>query len=185
MRTLAVFLAVALTSLLLVSAAPLHVYAQNANGQAPMQADSDTPRRTVKAFAPFIRAIVGRRMNVAERIFKIRRNVQGTLELPNTVRILGRFQRPDQLEMSFIGGRTLGRDVGILLFTVVTEDGPVAFRVNYYGFGNDMWVARMEVSDDWDDIERLALTVDPLPQGPVTTSLGGQIDENPPATNNP
>ena len=64
---------------------------------------------------------------------------------------------------------------GILLFTVVTEEGPVAFKVYHYGFGNDVYIARMDITDDWDEIERLSSMVDMLGQ-PITVPLGGQID---------
>jgi hypothetical protein len=144
---------------------------QNVNNGGQDQLALSTARR----FAPFLRAVVTRRMNVAERIFKVRRSVNVTLDQADTARILGRFIRPDQLELSLIGGRTLGQNMGILLFTVVTEDGPVAFKVYHYGFGNDIYIARMDITDDWDEIERLSAMVDILGQ-PITVPLSGQID---------
>jgi len=138
---------------------------------APDQLALSTARR----FAPFLRAVVTRRMNVAERIFKVRRSVNVTLDQADTARILGRFIRPDQLDLNLIGGRTLGQNMGILLFTVVTEEGPVAFKVYHYAFANDIYIARMDISDDWDEIERLSAMVDVLPQ-PISVPLSGQID---------
>jgi hypothetical protein len=182
MRKVMAMAGVAVLALAVSGAAPLLLRAAPpaGPGQAPPAGAAampvDMPQQTVKAFAPFLRAVVTRRMNQAERIFKMRRSVQSALEQPNTVRILGRFaNKPDQFQLSLIGGRTLGERIGILLFTVATEDGPVAFKVYYYGFGQDTVIARMEVTDDWDEVERLSLTVDNLPQ-PRWVMLSGQDD---------
>jgi hypothetical protein len=175
MRTLAAVAGLALMALAIGSSAPLLVKAENppVNKLVPV-ADTDTlPQRTTKAFAPFLHAIVQRRMNQAERFFKIRPSLRATLELPETERILARFRKPDEMSLNLIGGRMLGQDIGILLFTVATEDGPVAFKVFYYGYGQDMNIQRMDITDNWDDIERLSSMVDMLPVA-VTVPLGGQ-----------
>jgi hypothetical protein len=140
---------------------------------APPPADNDLPQRMAHEFAPFLRAIVTRRINQAEQIFKMRRSVLTSLEQPNAIRILGHFNKPDQLELNLIGGRMLGNSVGTLLFTISTQEGPVAFKIFHYGFDKDIYIGRLDVTDDWDEIERLAATVDPLPQ-PVTVNLGGE-----------
>jgi hypothetical protein len=160
----------------LASSAPLFVKAQNAPGVRGGGAaqEATMPQRTARAFAPFIRAILQRRSTAANGIFKLRRGVQTNLESPETARILSRFRKLDDLALSLIGGKMLGQDVGVLLFTVVSEDGPVAFKVYYYGFGQDMNIARLEITDDWEELERGALTVDMLPS-PITVSLGGMM----------
>ena len=168
-------LVVALAALVaLGSLTPLALKAQNRNAP-PAAAGDDMPHQTAKAFAPFIRAIVSRRYNTAQQIFKLRRSVQASLEDADTTGILARFIKADRFDLNLIGGRTLGQNVGILLFTMASEDGPVAFKIYYYGFGNDIYVARIEVSDDWDQIEALSATVDSLP-APVTISLGAAAE---------
>lgn len=164
------------------SATPLLLKAQNGGNAAAVGTGigaqaapaDDMPHRTAKAFAPFIRAIVTRRINTATQIFKLRRPAEAALETPDAVRILARFQKPDRLELNLIGGRTLGQNIGILYFTIATEDGPVAFKINYYGFGEDMYVARMEITDDWEQIEQASATMETLP-APITVPLSGQI----------
>jgi hypothetical protein len=177
MRKLTKIVGVSVVALALAAGVVPHFVRAADNGQmGNMPSDVDMPHRTAQAFAPFLKAVVSRRMNVAERIFKVKRNVTSSLGDQNTVRILGRFTKPDQLDLNLIGGRTLGKDVGILLFTVATEDAPVAFKVYYYAFGQDMIISRMEVVDDWDDVERLASTVDLLQQ-PITVSLASMPDQ--------
>ena len=80
------------------------------------------------------------------------------------------------MELNLVGGRTLGQNIGILLFTVATEDGPVAFKVYYYGFGQDINIARLDISDEWDELERVSSTVDILSQ-PVAVPLRDVVDE--------
>lgn len=177
MRKASVWMGVLVVLILgLAVSAPLLL--RSARGQAGAggvaaagEAGDDMPHRTAKAFAPFIHAVVTRRVTQAQRIFKMRRSVETAIEQADTVRIFGRFTKPDGLDLNLIGGRTLGQNIGILLFTVATEDGPVAFKISYYAYGTDMYVARMEVVDNWDDVERLAATVDMLP-APVTVPLG-------------
>jgi hypothetical protein len=178
MRTLTAVACIALAALIAGTAAPLVMHA-NAQGGAPGGAgmqNEDLSRTTTRRFAPFLRAVISRRMNVAERIFKVRRSVYGMLDQAETARVLARFVRPDQLSVTLIGGRNLGQGMGVLLFTVVTEEGPVAIKVFHYSFGNDVYIARMDITDDWDEIERYAAMVEVLQQ-PVTVSLSGQEGE--------
>jgi hypothetical protein len=173
MRNTLTMAAVALVAMAVGSALPMVTAAPPPHG--PQAEGADLPHRTTRAFAPFIRAIVTRRTNQAEKMFNMRRSVLRSLEQDESVRILAKFPKPDQLELNLIGGRTLGRNIGLLLFTVATEEGPVAFKIYYSGYGETMTVGRMDITDDWDEVERLSLTVDSLPS-PITVMLG-QIDE--------
>jgi hypothetical protein len=156
---------------LIGSSTPMLLHAQNRGGAAVVPAGGDDmANRTIRAFAPFLRAIVSRRYNQAQGIFKIRRSVQSYLEQEEPTRILGRFIRPDRFDLNLVGGRSLGQNIGTLLFTIAAEDGPVAIKVYYYGYGNDINVSRIDVSDDWDELEMLATTVEIL-QAPVTVPL--------------
>jgi hypothetical protein len=156
------------------SATPMLVQGQARAGAAavapPAPGADDMARRTIRAFAPFLRALVSRRYNQAQGIFKIRRSVQAYLEQEEPTRIMSRFIRPDRFDLNLVGGRTLGQNIGILLFTIAAEDGPVAIKIYYYGYGNDINVSRIDVSDDWDEIELLSSTVEVL-QVPVTVPL--------------
>jgi hypothetical protein len=178
MRKLMAVTAVTLTALAIGASAPLVLRAA-APGQPPAQqqmqggVNESIPERTAHAFAPFFHAIVSRRSTQANSIFKLRRLVQNNLESSATVQILSRFRKPDEMSINLVGGRLLGQDMGILLFTASTENGPVAFKVYYYGYGNDMNIARMDISDDWDEIERLTSTVDMM-QVPITVPLSEQ-----------
>jgi len=138
-------------------------------------AGDEMPNRTAKAFAPFIRAVVTRRMNAAQQIFKTSRAVQNYLELPESVAILARFQKPDRLDLNLIGGRTLGQNLGILYFTVSTEDGPVAFKVFFYGFNNEIFIDQIEMTDDWTEMSDACINLQML-QSPVTVPLGNKDD---------
>src|SRR5262245_5178570 len=168
--------------------APLVIKAQNNGtaGGAVMTRDlpapqsfaggEDMPHRTAREFAPLIRAMVTRRFNAVKPIFKIRRSVETSLEQPEAVRVLARFQnKPDRFDLNLIGGRTLGNNIGILYFTIATEEGPVAFKVYYYGFSDSIYIARMDIMDDWSEIETTSATMDSLPS-PITVSLSGQVE---------
>ena len=169
MRKLPALACIVVAALSIGTIAPLMLRAQNA--PVPVAPADDMPLRTTKAFAPFLKAIMARRYNTAQQIFKLRRSVQASLDDVEPTRILSRFTKPDRFDLNLIGGRTLGQNIGILMFTVATEDGPVAFKVYYYGFGPDINVSRIDVSDDWDEIEQLSATVEILP-APITVPLG-------------
>jgi len=172
MRRKSIFALLIVLALLLTSAAPMLLRAQ----VAPARAADDMPHRTAKAFAPFFRALVQHRLNTAQGFFKMRRSVEMELETADNLQILSRFQKPDTLDLNLIGGRTLGNNIGILFFTIATLDGPVAFKVYFYGFDKDVYVDRLDITDDWDTIEQTAASLEMLP-APITTPLSGQIDE--------
>jgi len=178
MRRSPAVLLLVLAAFAIGSATPMMLKAQNGGMGSPGVAGEDMPHRTAKAFAPFLKAVITKRYNTAQQIFKIRRSVESSLEEAQSVRILNRFNKPERMDLNLVGGKTLGQNIGILLFTVGTEDGPVAFKIYYYGFGNDISISRLEMSDDWDEIETLAKSVDSL-TSPVTVSLGMQPDAGP------
>ncbi|HVT80146.1 MAG TPA: hypothetical protein VHM90_05770 [Phycisphaerae bacterium] len=166
-----------LIGLMIGSATPHSSNAQTGGGARVTGASGeDMPHRTAKAFAPFIRAVIARRMNNAAQLFKLRRSVQTYLEQAETVQILGRFVKPDRLNLNLVGGRTLGENIGVLFFTVAHEEGPVAFKIYYYGVGDDIYIARMDIMDGWDEIEAAAISVEAL-NAPIVVNLGGAIDE--------
>lgn len=183
MRTRTAVACILLAALVAGTATPWAMHAQAQVGNAPaggntggvVAVNEEITRSTTRRFAPFLRAVVTRRMNVAERIFKVRRSVYAMLDQGETARVLARFVRPDQLSVTLIGGRQLGQGMGVLLFTVVTEEGPVAIKVFHYTFGNDVYISRMDITDDWDEIERYAAMVDILQQ-PVTVPLAAQLE---------
>jgi hypothetical protein len=137
----------------------------------PAGQDNEIPRRVAREFAPWISAVIQEKFNIANPIFPIRKHAQETLEFPNTQRIFRKFGgKLNGLDLALIGGRGLGEQTGVLLFTITTESGPVAFKIYHYKFGNTRSVGKIEVSDDWADIEKMYLSVDPL-QGAVIVPL--------------
>jgi len=171
MRKTPVVAMIVLAALVIGSATPLMLKAQNAGaGRQPVAAADDMAHRTTRAFAPFIRAIIMRRVNTAQQIFKIRRSVMTGLEQQETVRILSRFQKPDSLSLNLVGGRLLGQDIGILLFTLANEEGPIYFKIYYYGFDGQIYIDRMDIGEDWDELEKAAISMESLP-APVTVAL--------------
>ena len=183
MRKMPALVLIVVIALGVGSAAPLVIKAQNNGGAGggagnpqALATGEDMPHRTAREFAPLIRAMVTRRFNSVKPIFKIRRSVETSLEQPEAVRVLSRFQnKPDRFDLNLIGGRTLGNNIGILYFTIATEEGPVAFKVYYYGFADSIYIARMDIMDDWAEIETTSATMESLPS-PITVSLSGQID---------
>ncbi len=163
---------IVLAALVIGSATPVMLQAQTgAAGRGPAVATDDLAHRTTRAFAPFIRAILMRRVNTAQQIFKMRRPVMVALEQQDTVRLLSRFQKPDSLSLNLVGGRLLGENIGILLFTLSNEEGPIYFKVYYYGFEDQIYIDRMDIGEDWDDLEKAAVALESLP-APITVSLG-------------
>lgn len=164
-----------LAGLFVGSAGPSITQAQS-GGTGGARPTDDMPHRTAKAFAPFIRAIIGRRMNNAQQIFKLKKPVQTYLEQAETVQILGRFVKPDRMDLNLVGGKTLGQNIGILYFTVANDDGPVGFKIYYFGIADEIYISRMDIMDTWDEIEEATVHIDSLP-APIVVNLGGVIDE--------
>ena len=172
MRKTPIVAMIVLAALAIGSATPLMLKAQNAGaGRGPVAAVDDLAHRTARGFAPFIRAIIMRRVNTAQQIFKVRRNVMMSMEQGDTVRILSRFQKPDTLSLNLVGGRLLGQNIGILLFTISNDEGPIYFKIYYSGTDDQIYIDRMDIGDDWDDLEAAAVSVESLP-APITVSLG-------------
>ncbi|MCL2647401.1 MAG: hypothetical protein FWD61_10425 [Phycisphaerales bacterium] len=132
--------------------------------------DGDLPRRVARDFAPWITAIIQQRTDVANRLFPLKRQVQEIIQSPNALRIFRKFPKLTGMDIAFLGGRTLGDQISVLLFTIATEDGPVAFKIYHYKFTGQHYVGRLEITDDWSEIERMFFTVDIL-QNPITTPL--------------
>jgi hypothetical protein len=173
MRKLPAVAMIVLTALAVGSASPLLLHAQAAGTGSRVAAmgNDDMPHRTARTFAPFVRAILVRRINTAQQIFKLRRNVVNELESPEIAQMFNRFNRPDRVDLNLVGGRTLGQNLGTLFFTITSPEGPVGFKVFYYGYGEDIYISRMDISDDWEDVDTWSRTVDLL-STPVTVPLG-------------
>jgi hypothetical protein len=152
-------------ALMIGSAAPMLVSAQTGGRTGPAAAGNaeDIAHRTARSFAPFVRALITRRITTAQQLFKMRRNVLMTLEQPEVIRVLSRYQRPQRYDLNLVAGRLFGQNAGILLFTVINEDGPVYFKVYYYAYGDQTYIDRLEISDDWDDLEAAAERLESLP----------------------
>jgi hypothetical protein len=173
MRKMPAVALIVLAALAIGSAAPLMLRAQTGGAVRPGGATAavdDLPHRTAKSFAPFIRALIQRRMAAAQQIFKMRRSVLNGMEGADVVRIIGRFQRPDRFDLNLVGGRMLGPNIGILLFTMANEDGPIFFKIYYYDFADQRYIDHIEISDDWNDLEAAAASVDLL-QNSITVPL--------------
>jgi hypothetical protein len=135
-----------------------------------MAQDNEAPRRAAREFAPWIEALIQEKVNVATRLFPLRRSAKDTVEAAATLRIFRKFPKLDGHELALIGGRGLGGQTGVLLFTITSESGPVAFKIYHYRFGNTRSVSKLEITDDWSEIEKMYTTVDPLP-APVLVPL--------------
>jgi hypothetical protein len=173
MRKTPVVALIVVLALFISSAAPL-LNAQNGGAPAAPPND-DMARRTLKAFAPFIRAILTRRINNAQQIFRIRRPVLTYLDQPESIIIFNRFLKPDAFTLNLVGGKALGNNLGILLFTIASNEGPVYFKIYYYGVEDTIYIDRMTISDDWDDLEAAAASIESLPS-PVSIPMAN-LDE--------
>lgn len=179
MRKLPAIAMIVLTALAVGSASPLMLQAQvRAGAGAPGAAGTvdDVPHRMAREFAPFVRAVILRRLTAAQQVFKLHRNVMNTVASPETAQVLNRFNKPDRLDLNLVGGKILGQRIGILFFTIAHLDGPVAFKIYYYGYNGDTYISRIEITDDWDDIETMSQTLEIL-ANPVAVPLG-QLDIN-------
>jgi hypothetical protein len=173
MRKTPVLVVLVAMALLIGGAAPLMVGAQGAatmRGMPPGTPPNDLPQRTTRQFAPFIRALLQRRLTQAQQLFKLRRPVLATMEEVDVMRVLSRYQRPQRYDLNLVAGRLYGPNTGILLFTIVNEEGPVYFKVHYYTYQDQTYVDRLEISDDWDYMEAAIEHLDLLPT-PVSVPL--------------
>jgi hypothetical protein len=178
MRKMPAVALIVLTALAIGGAAPLLLRAQTGGPVRPgagAAAVDDFPRRTTREFAPFIRALLQRRVTNAQQIFRMRRGVLNSLDNMDYVRILSRFQKPGRFDLNLVGGRILGRNIGILLFTIANEEGPVFFKIYYYDFADQRYIDRIDISDDWTELETAVTTVEMLPT-PITVSLSATDD---------
>jgi hypothetical protein len=167
MRKMPALALIILTALLIGGvAAPLLLRAQTATpgrGSGAAAVENDVPHRTARSFAPFIRALMQRRLTTAQQLFKVHRPVLETLDLPDVMRILQRYQRPQQYELNLVAGRLYAPNTGIVLFTIVNEEGPVYFKIHYYTYAEKTYIDGLEISDDWGFMEAAAEHLESLP----------------------
>ncbi len=132
--------------------------------------DQAAGQKLVDDFAPWISAVILQKWNVANRLHPLSNGAQAEVQSSNSATAFVRFTKLDETPLSLVGSRILGQNTGMLLFTAPTEDGPIAFKVSYYQYENQIHVGRLEIADRWIEIEALYLTVDPL-AAPVTAML--------------
>jgi hypothetical protein len=135
--------------------------------------DPDTAPQMARTFAPWIRAMIQHKSTVADQIFVTPKYIYSAFESDTGKRILARFNGLQPHDLNLIGAKSLGRNTGAALFTVSTADGPVGLKIYYYSFNAQMHISRIEMADDWPDIERLDYGTDALAE-PVTVPLMGQ-----------
>lgn len=179
MRKMPALVLTAITALAVAGAAPLLLRAQVGGTVRPVPGAAtaeDLPHRSAREFAPFIRALISRRITNAQQLFRMRRPVLNSLDNANNVRILSRFQKLNRYELNLVGGRMFGKNAGILLFTIVNEEGPVFFKIYFYDFADQRYIDSLEISDDWSELETAATSVDML-QTPISVALNP--DETP------
>ncbi|HVX85463.1 MAG TPA: hypothetical protein VH253_11835 [Phycisphaerae bacterium] len=138
--------------------------------------DPDTAPQIARSFAPWIRAMIQQRSNVADQIFVTPKYIFNAFSTDTGKRILARFNGNQQHDLNLIGAKNLGRNTGVVLFTISTADGPIAMKIYYYGYNAQLHVSRIELADDWTDIERLDLEMDALAE-PTTIPLMGQATD--------
>jgi hypothetical protein len=155
--------------LLLLSFSPVCVRAA-----AP---DNEQARQTAKSFAPWLRALAHGRMTTADNLFHMSSRARDDMTSPEASQILSRLANAGDFDISVVGVRSLGPQVGIVLFTLTTADGPVAFKIYYYGFGGQMYIDKLEIADHWSAIESMAMTFDPTVTLTSATS-GDQTNGN-------
>ncbi|HVS72248.1 MAG TPA: hypothetical protein VHQ47_13415 [Phycisphaerae bacterium] len=138
--------------------------------------DPDTAPQIARSFAPWIRAMIQQRANVADQIFVTPKYIFAAFGSDTGKQILARFNGNQQHDLNLIGAKNLGRNMGAVLFTISTADGPVALKIYYYGYNAQLHISRIELADDWPDIERLDLEMDALTE-PTTIPLMGQATD--------
>jgi hypothetical protein len=136
----------------------------------PPAPDIETPRRIAKDFAPWMEAVIQGKTDVANRLFPLQKAAQDAIESPDALRIFGKFPKLNGLKLALVGARGYGDQTGTLLFTITTKDGPIAIKLYHYQFGNSRYIGKVEVTDDWEEIDKMYQTVDIL-QTPVVVSL--------------
>ena len=132
--------------------------------------DPEVQRRVARDFAVWIEDIILQKTDAANRLFPLQPYAQKQVMSNKTVEIFSRFPKLEGMDITLVGWRALGEQAGVLLFTTVTEHGPVAFKIYHYKYGNNRSIGKIEVTDEWSEIERMYTTIDPLPV-PVTVPL--------------
>jgi hypothetical protein len=135
--------------------------------------DPDTAPQLARNFAPWLRAMIQHKSTIADQLFVTPKYIYSAFESDTGKRIMARFNGLQPHDLNLIGAKNLGRNTGAVLFTISTAEGPVGLKLYYYGFNAQMFISRIELADDWPDIERLDYGVDALPE-PVTVPLMGQ-----------
>lgn len=135
--------------------------------------DPDTAVPLARSFAPWIKAMIQHKSTLADQLFVTPKSIYGEFESEVGKRILARFTGTAQHDLNLIAAKNLGRNTGIALFTISTQDGPVALRLYYYGYNTQIHIAHVDMADDWQTIEQMEMATDALQQ-PATVSLMGQ-----------
>ncbi len=138
--------------------------------------DPDSAPQIARTFAPWIRAMIQHKSTVADQLFVTPKYIYSAFESDTGKRITARFAGGQQHDLNLIGAKNLGRNIGASLFTISTADGPVALKIYYYSYNAQVHISRIEMADDWPDIEHLDYGVDALEE-PITVPLMGQASE--------
>lgn len=155
------------TLVTLLAAALFSAYTPPTRAATP---DMAAAQQTVDHFAPWISAIILQKTAIANSLFPLRRSSMDEATSAESLAIYARFSKLDDVTLNLIGVHVLGDHIETLLFTAVTDDGPVAFKISTYRVGTETRVGKVQIVDHWSEIDNLSQTVELLPT-PVTAPL--------------
>ena len=131
-------------------------------------AEPDSGGQTVRQFTPWLSAFVRGKQQVAEQYFRLRPAAQNEMNSTEASAVLNRLSQINAPVLNLVWSKSLGENTGIVMFTVATEDGPIGFKIYYYGFNNQMYISHVQMTRHWSEIERMAFNFDPE-TGPVAS----------------
>lgn len=110
-----------------------------------------------------------------DRFIRCTPEVRQELARRETAVILDRLDLDAPFRISVVGFKLIMGDAVTMLFVSTTEQGPVAVKLSYFVHENQLYMGRVQIADDWDDIEALVDSVDRLP-APFNISTNASYD---------
>jgi hypothetical protein len=120
-------------------------------------------RPVAYAIVSFLELSANGKVMQTQKLFQTTARVRESLENGDVAALLRRvsFQRPFKIEL--VGFSVIGQASAALVFVATTADGPVGIKVCIYRHETTNYVARVDATADWGDLEAMVATVDKLP----------------------
>jgi hypothetical protein len=156
---------VLLSALWLMMAPLLHAQ-KGAGGDLAKQTqqilDTYGLEQPAKAGAVLLRHLIEGKKDKAYGVFELKDPIKRSLEKSEDLKFL-KARAADVASVDFVGYRLISTDILSLLYVLMTRDGPVVVRLDFYSFDKKLHMIQMRTARQWDEMMQLIDSVRELP----------------------